>query len=132
MGNSKENDGFQKKYPPRVLAFEGKIITSMRTIPNITNKFHIYKINKIRELFSPNNVTPLDIFKKLVPKPKSKFKLPYITIKQKKLIKKLKASNSLGYDNCSIKIYKKVCNRISPHICHLINKLSIRLFIQKF
>lgn len=37
------------------------------------------------------------------------------------MIKSFKGSNSLGHDTCSIKIYKKLCNRLAPHITHFIN-----------
>ena len=60
--------------------------------------------------------------------PKSKFILPKISISQtKKLIKGMKASNSVGHDLASIKIYKKLVNRISPIIAHLINCIIVIL-----
>jgi len=37
----------------------------------------------------------------------------------------MKSSNSIGHDSSSIKIYKLINNRISPHITHLINSIII-------
>ena len=98
------------------------MVTSIRKISNIANKFYIDKINKIRENFTPNVVNNIEILGSLIDKPKSKFILPKISISQtKKIIKGMKASNSVGHDLASIKIYKKLVNRISPVIAHLIN-----------
>ena len=33
------------------------------------------------------------------------------------------SSNSTGHDLCSIKVYKKLADKISPHITHLINSI---------
>ena len=35
----------------------------------------------------------------------------------------MKSSYSIGHDSSSIKIYKLINNRISPHITHLINSI---------
>lgn len=110
------------KSPPRNIIHNGQMVTSLRKISNIANKFYIDKINKIRDSFTPNEVDHIEILESLIEKPKSKFILPKISISQtKKLIKGMKASNSVGLDLASIKIYKKLVNRISPIIAHLIN-----------
>lgn len=57
-------------------------------------------------------------------KPNKKFSLPFAKIDDvKNIIKKMKSSNSLGHDMTSIKIYKKINDRISPHITHLLNSI---------
>ena len=74
----------------------------------IANEHYINKINKIREKFTRGHISPISILEKLISRPKTTFNLPYISICQtKKIIKKLKASNSLGHDESSIKISKK-------------------------
>ena len=80
------------------------------------------KMIKIRNNFTPSTITHTQILEQLISKPQCKFTLPHITIKQtKKLIRKMKSSNSTGHDSSSIKIYKLINNCISPHITHLIN-----------
>ena len=61
--------------PPRKIIFEGKIITSLKTISGLINEFYIQKIKKIRDNFRTHNVAPIDILKKLISKPKSTFSL---------------------------------------------------------
>ena len=78
----------------------------------------------MRDYFSTPNISSKTILEKLIPKPKSKFELPEITLSEtKKLINKLDSSNAVGHDNSSIKIYKKLNEKISPHITHLINTI---------
>ena len=99
-------------------------VSSIRTIANIANQHFIKKINTIRNKFIHSNITHIQILEKLISKPKSKFTIPYITVKQTKiLIRKMKSSNSTGHDLSSIKIYKMINTRISPHIAHLINSI---------
>ena len=52
--------------PPRMLVQEFTIVTSIKNIANIANKFYIDKILKIGENFSPSHITPLMLLKKLV------------------------------------------------------------------
>ena len=113
-----------KKPPPRKIIHENKVITSLKKICNIANCHYIQKIVNIRNKFTPSVVSPIDILKKIQARPKNKFKLPLITIEETKtIIKKLKSSNSTGHDLATTKIYKKLANRISPHITHLINSI---------
>ena len=104
------------KTPPRNIIHETMSITSIRKIANIANKHFINKINNIRSKFTHNKVTHTQILEQLISKPRSKFRIPYITVKQtKKMIRKMKSSNSTGHYLSSIKIYKMIDNQISPH-----------------
>ena len=118
----KELTNTSTKTPPRHIIHENSVITSLRKIANVANQHFINKIKKIRSKFTSSNLTHIQILEQLINKPKSKFKIPYITVKQtKKLIRNMKSSNSTGNDLFSMKIYKLINSRISPHIAHLIN-----------
>ena len=118
----KELTNTSTKAPPRHIIHENSVITSIRKIYNIASAHFINKIKEIRNNFTPSPISHTQILEQLITKPKCKFILPYITIKQtKKLIRNMKSSNSTGHDSSSIKIYKLINNRISPHITHLIN-----------
>ena len=53
-------------------------------------------------------------------KPSKTFKLPYITVeKTKEIIQKLKPSTLSGHDKASIKIFKKLKDKIALYIIHL-------------
>ena len=43
-----------KQIPPRIISYNNRVITSIREITNIANKFFIDKINKIRSKFTHN------------------------------------------------------------------------------
>ena len=93
--------------PPRKLVVEGKVITLVKTISNLINKFFVNKICKIRNNFGYHKNTAIDILKLLIPKPKSKFQLkPPAVSRVSQIIKKFKNSNSSGFDNISIKVFK--------------------------
>ena len=103
---------------------DNSVITSLRKISNIACRHFIDKIIKIRNQFTPNQITHTQILEHLITKPKSKFILLHITIKQtKRLIRNMKSSNSTGHDFSLIQIYKMINKRISPHITHLINSI---------
>lgn len=69
-------------------------------------------------------MTHIDVLKMIIPRPKAKFTLPYITITQtKRLIQGMKTSNSLGHDLALKKIYEMLTDRLAPHIQHLINTI---------
>ena len=66
----------------------------------------------------------MDILKMVIPRPKTKFRLPYIMLDQTiKLILNMKTSNALGHDLASIKVYKMLAQRLGRHIQHLINTI---------
>ena len=71
-----------------------------------------------------NNVTPLQILQYLIPKKNTKFTLPLPTIKDiNKIIKKAKASNSVGNDIITMRTIKKLTPLISPHLTHLLTTI---------
>ena len=120
----KELTNTATKAPPRSIIHNNTIVTSLKNIANIACTHFINKLVTIRSKFTPHQVTHTQILEHLIKKPKSKFILPHITIKQtKRLIRNMKSSNSTGHDLSSIKIYKMINSRISPHITHLINSI---------
>lgn len=91
------------KTPPRNIYHDNKLVTSLRQIANIANRHYIDKIDKIRRDFKKHRLTHIDILQMIIPKLKSTFKLPYITLDQTiRLILDMKTSNSLGHDLSSI------------------------------
>ena len=99
----------KKKIAPRNIIHNNRVVTSLKDVANISNQHYIAQIDTIRNKFTKSDLSHLDILKKLIPKPKTKMKIPFITIdKTKEIIKKMKSSNSLGHDCASIKIYKKI------------------------
>ena len=113
----KEMINNRNKVPPRLINFSSRVVTSLREISTIANEHYISKVKNIREKFSFSEVTHINILEKLIKKPTSKFHLPKITLKGvKDLIKNMKSSNAIGHDAASIKIYKKLQDRLGPHI----------------
>ena len=105
-------------------------VTSPKEIANIACDYFCEKLNLIKASFTPSNIDPMDILTKFRPRVQNDLNIPYINISQtKKIIKSLKNSNCTGYDDISFKILKKLNDRISSHICHLINSI---LFTQTF
>merc|ERR1711867_344759 len=125
MGTTvKELTNTATKAPPRSIIHNNTIVTALKNIANIACTHFINKLVTIRSKFTPHQVTHTQILEHLIKKPTSKFILPHITIKQtKRLIRNMKSSNSTGHDLFSIKIYKMINSRISPHITHLINSI---------
>ena len=59
------------------------------------NDFFTEKIDEIQKGFTEPKLDPLFFLRKVIPKPKSKFHLPKITLKETKdIIRKAKNSNS--------------------------------------
>ena len=116
---------FNKKevpHPPRQILRNGESITSPKQIAEYANTFFIEKVKKIRAELPKINSDPIEILSKLIPRCNDTFNLPFITIEQtKKIIRKLKNSNSTGFDRTNSRIIKKLCDDIAPHITHLIN-----------
>ena len=114
-----------KQVPPRVILHKGNLVTSVKEIVNIANDFFIEKICKIRESFPVNeNISPMEILQRLVPKCQNQFDVKMATIEDiQRIIKKLKPKNSKGNNISNMKIIKKLCPAILPHITHLINSI---------
>ena len=101
------------KTPPRHIDHNNRQVTSLRQIADIANRHYIDKIDKIRRNFKKHRLTHMDILKMIIPRPKTKFRLPYITLVQTiKLILNMTTSNALGHDLASIKIYKMLAYRL--------------------
>ena len=119
-----EFKGNSKAHPPSKLLHKNKLISSPKAIADIQNQFYVKKIKEIRKSFSKSDISPIKILEKLRPRVKNKLHIPPITIsKTIKIIKKLKMSNSTGWDNITSRILKKVSLLIAPHITHLINAI---------
>ena len=101
------------------------MVTSVKKNFNIANEFFIDKIRKIRESFAVNvNISSIQILQKLVPKCKNNFEIKMVTVDDiARIIKKLKPKNSKGNDITNMKIIKKLCPAIIPHITHLVNSI---------
>ena len=100
------------------------LITSPKDMANTANNFFIQKIEKIRNNFTNEMVSPMDIVKKLIPRVEDNFEIPLITVRQTiNLISNTKNSNSTGYDDINNKFIKKCKIKIAPHITHLINTI---------
>ena len=70
------------KAPPRNIIHNNTIVTSLKKIANIACTHFINKIVTIRSKFTQNQVKHTQILEHLIKKPKLKFILPHITIKQ--------------------------------------------------
>ena len=89
MVDTKNNWKFLKQYnkckksrPPDRLNCNGKMLSIPKELANIANNFFISKIEKIRRGFTPDEITPIEILEKLVPKNPNSFQIPIITIQQ--------------------------------------------------
>jgi len=116
--------GINKQKPPRTILNNGKTITSLRKICNIANSYFNNKINTLRNKFTFSEVTPIDILSKLVPKISHNLQFKHI---DQALLKDtfncLKPTNSLGNNKVSMRTLKKLQDRLSPYIIHLINNI---------
>ena len=124
-GTLKNLTNTNKQVPPRVILHNGNLVTSIKKIVNIANQFFVEKISKIRASFPINlNISALEILQNLVPKCQNQFKIKMATIGDiERIIKKLKPKNSKGNDISNMKIIKKLCPVIIPHITHLVNSI---------
>ena len=126
----KKHNKTSKAQVPSSIMYNNMKVTSPKEIANIACDYFCEKLNLIKASFTPSNIDPMDILTKLRPRVQNDLNIPYINISQtKKIIKSLKNSNCTGYDDISFKILKKLNDRISSHICHLINSI---LFTQTF
>ena len=111
---------------PRKLLEEGKIQTSLKMIAQILQIHFINKIIQIRNKFKPPHMDPIYLLKRLIVKPLSQFKLKEITLEvTKKIIKAMKASNTVGFDRISSKVLKLSLDLSAVLLTHAIN-VSIR------
>ena len=70
------------KTPPRHIDHDNRPVTSLRKIADIANRHYIDKIDKIRQNFKKHRLTHIDLLKMIVPRPKTTFRLLYITLDQ--------------------------------------------------
>ena len=114
-----------KQVPPRVISHEGNMVTSLKKIVNVGNVFFLEKIQKIRESFPENySINSVEILENLIPKCQNRFEIKMATIEDiTRIIKKLKPKNSTGNDITNMKIIKKLCPAIIPHLTHLVNSI---------
>ena len=103
MKNNKNNRKFVKQFnkcnktrPPDRLNINGRVTNNPYEIANIANNYFISKVEKIRRGFTEENITPIEILEKLIPKKVNitNFHIPPITINQTiEIINKLPNSN---------------------------------------
>ena len=116
----------EKCSPPMSIVINGNNMTSPKEIANISNNYFIQKIEKIRNEFFNDIVSPMEIVNKLIPRVEENLDIPLISIKQTiQLINNTKNSNSTGHDDINNKFLKKCKIKIAPHITHLINSILI-------
>ena len=88
------------------------------------NREFYNKIKKMRYDFPETIVDPIEILSKLVPKPKSVFKLPIIKYDETyKIIMNLKLSNAAGFDDITSRVVKLVPKTTAMMMTHLINAI---------
>ena len=86
--------------PPSKITYDNKVITSPRSIANISNNYFIQKVEKIRNIFTQSKFYPIKILNKLIPPINNNMIFPLITNeKTLKLIDRLSSTNSKSYDN---------------------------------
>ena len=95
-------------------------------IAQILQIHFINKIIQIRNNFKPPHMDPIYLLKRLIVKPLSQLKLKEITLEEtKKIIKAMKASNTVGFDRISSKVLKLSLDLSAVLLTHAIN-VSIR------
>ena len=116
-GTFKNLTNSNKQIPPRVILFNGNLITSIKKIVNISNQFFLDKISKIRANFPIfSDISAIEILQNLIPKGKNNFQIKMATIGDiERIIKKMKPKNSKGNDITNMKIIKKLSPLIIPH-----------------
>ena len=115
-----------KHTPPSALLHNNKVVTSPKLIATIANNYFKEKVRKIREKFTSEKITPIDILAKLIPRNKNDFILPLITLeKMHKLIDAIKPTNARGHDNVTNRILKMLKKELSPLLVHLFNSIIL-------
>ena len=114
-----------KQNPPRILTHNNQVITKLKLITNIANNYFHNKISTIRSKFTTNKyVLPIQILQFLIPKNDNLFHLQPPSISDiNKIIKNLKATNSVGSDIITSKIIKKITPKHTPHLTHLLTTI---------
>ena len=117
----------KRQKPPRLILIDNKMTTSLSKICNHANQFFINKVKKLRDNFKSNfNTSPIEILNYLLKRNTNSFQFKTISNNGvKNLIKKAKATNSLGNDLISMKTIKKLGPVIVPYITKLINTIII-------
>merc|ERR1712240_73174 len=111
---------------PRSIIHNDAIITNIQEICNIANEYYINSIKTLREKIPQTNVTPIDILKKIYKRSQTMLEIPIPTIQQiTQIIEKAKSTNSVGYDNISMKMIKKTTKVMAPLITHLIKQIIL-------
>ena len=81
--NVKNITDINKQTPPRVLSDGGKVITSLKQIYNIANRYYICKIQNIINNFQINNrINLIQILSHLIKRNSNEIKLKYETLEQ--------------------------------------------------
>ena len=109
---------------PMELAIKGKRIKSPKKIATEFDHFYKNKIKKIKDKFTNPEVDPIEILRKLVPKPKNKFTIPLIMQQECfKLIKNMKSSNSTGMADINSRFIKLIPKATSMYMTHMIDRI---------
>merc|ERR1712240_558637 len=111
---------------PRSIIHKDAVTTNIQEICNIANNYYINSIKTLREKIPQTTVTPIDILKKIYKRSQTTLEIPIPTIPQiAQIIKKAKSTNSVGYDNISMKMIKKTTTIMAPLITHLIKQIIL-------
>merc|ERR1712240_571652 len=111
---------------PRSIIHKDAITTNIQEICNIANNYYINSIRTLREQIPQTIVTPIDILKKIYKRSETTLEIPIPTVQQiAQIIKKAKSTNSVGYDNISMKMIKKTTKTMAPLITHLIKQIIL-------
>ena len=111
-----------KSCTPTSISVNNKLVSSPEKICDAMSAFFYNKIIIIRQGFLKSRMDPIEIFKKLIPRCESEFKLPLITIKETQdIICKMKRSNTTGYDSISSRIIKIIPEITSVYLTDCIN-----------
>ena len=109
---------------PRNIIKNNKIYNNPKHICNIANNFYINTIKKIREEIPDIPVKPIEVLKQIYPRNTNTFSIPIPTVEDiRNIIIKAPNSNSIGHDNISMNMVKKIIYIMAPLVTHLTTQI---------
>lgn len=120
--NAKKISGWSKSSTPRRLIYGGKHFDKPVDIANILNQSYIDKAKSIAESIQKSKIDPLVNYSRIVEGKHLEFKLRTISMSELKLsIKKMRATNSTGFDSISMRLIKQSAAVLYRPLLNMVN-----------
>lgn len=119
----KQMYGNQNQHPERIME-NNKLVVGSKKVSQVFNRFFITKVRKMREEMSNPTEDPMISYRKYIKKPINELDIDEISMAEiNKTYKKMKKSNTTGYDQISMKTINLLKETTLPLIHHLTNQI---------